>query len=265
MSTAISIAGPNVVTEANNIVYWMGKDKFYVYSGRVDTLPCTLRQYVFQDINFSLANVFFAGTNNQYNEVIWFYASSTVNTINRYVIYNYAENIWYYGQLHRTAWIDEGVTDTPIAAANSWIYTHETGNDDGQPLGATPLPIEAYIQSADVDIDDGDKFMLVRRVIPDVNFTSSDQTLNNLPLNPQVQMTVGVRNFPGAANATSNASSVPTERNVTSTAVIDQYTNQVFVRCRGRQMNFKIASDGIGVKWQLGLARIDARPDGTRG
>lgn len=265
MSTAISIMGPNVVAEANNIVYWMGMDKFYTYSGRVDTLPCTLRQYVFQDINFGLANIFFAGTNNQFNEVVWFYASADFNAINRYVIYNYGENIWYYGQLHRTAWIDEGVTQYPVAAADGWIYNHEVGNDDGQPLDADALPIESYIQSADVDIDDGDKFMLVRRVIPDVNFTGSDTEQNNIPLTPEVEMTVGVRNFPGATSATTNASNDPTLRNVTTTATIDQYTNQVFVRCRGRQMNFKIASDGLGVKWQLGLPRIDARPDGTRG
>lgn len=265
MSSAISIMGANVVAEANNIVYWMGTDKFYSYSGRVDTLPCTLRQYVFQDINFSLANIFFAGTNNQFNEVVWFYASGASNVINRYVIYNYAENIWYYGQLHRTAWIDEGVTQTPIAAADGWIYQHEVGNDNGQPLGATPLPIVSYIQSADVDIDDGDKFMLVRRVIPDVNFTGSATEYNNLPLTPEVEMTVGVRNFPGALSATTNASNDSTIRNVTTTATIDQYTNQVFVRCRGRQMNFKISSDGLGVRWQLGLPRVDARPDGTRG
>ena len=265
LSSSISIMGPNAVTEANNIVYWMGTDKFYTYSGRVDTLPCTLRQYVFQDINMEVKRTFFAGTNNQFNEIVWFYASATSNTINRYVIYNYAENIWYYGQLHRTAWADEGVTDVPVAAGNSWLYSHEVGSDDGQPLNGTPLPIEAYIQSADVDIDDGDKFMLVRRVIPDVNFTGSMTQYNNTTLNPEVTMTVGVRNFPGAASATSNASNVPNPRDVTSTAVIDQYTNQVFVRCRGRQMNFRISSDGLGVRWQLGLPRVDARPDGLRG
>lgn len=264
MAGMISIVGPNAVTEANNIVYWMGTDKFYTYSGRVDTLACTLRQYVFQDINFTKSDMFFAGTNNQFNEVIWFYVSGTSNTINRYVIYNYAENIWYYGQLERTAWIDEGVTETPIASNNGWIYNHEVGNDDGQPLSATPLPITAYIQSADVDIDDGDKFMLIRRILPDVNFVGSDTIYNGQPLNPEVTLTVGVRNFPGAANATSNASNIPNPRTVTSTAVIDQYTNQVFVRCRGRQMNFRISSNGLGVRWQLGLPRVDARPDGTR-
>lgn len=265
LSSSISIVGPNGVAEANNIVYWMGTDKFYSYSGRVDTLPCTLRQYIFQDINFTLSDTFFAGTNNQFNEVVWFYASGDSNVINRYVIYNYAENIWYYGQLHRTAWIDEGITPTPVATANGWVYLHESGNDDGQPLGAMPLPINAYIQSADVDIDDGDKFMLIRRIIPDVNFTGSDTAIQSTPLNPEVTMTVGVRNFPGAVSATSNASNVPNPRDVTSTAVIDQYTNQVFVRCRGRQMNFKISSDGLGVRWQLGLPRVDARPDGLRG
>jgi hypothetical protein len=259
LSNNITIMGPNAVVETNNVVYWMGADKFYTYSGRVDTLPCTLRQYVFQDINFNITNTFFAGTNNQYNEVVWFYASSTSNTINRYVIYNYAENIWYYGQLHRTAWIDAGVTQYPIAAADGWLYNHEIGHDDGQPLGASPLPITSYIQSADVDIDDGDKFMLVRRIIPDVNFRGSASAT------PTVELTVGVRNFPGAANATANASNINNGRNVTSTAVIDQYTNQVFVRCRGRQLNFKISSNGLGVTWQLGLPRVDARPDGTRG
>lgn len=264
LSSTISIAGPNAVAETNNIVYWMGTDKFYSYSGRVDTLPCTLRQYVFEDINFELANTFFAGTNNQFNEVVWFYASSTSNEINRYVIYNYAENIWYYGQLERTAWIDEGVLPTPIAAGGSWIYQHETGNDDGQPLGAQPLPIAAYIQSADVDIDDGDKFMLIRRLIPDVNFTGSETQMNGTVLTPQVEVTVGVRNFPGASSAVTNASNLSTQRNVTTTAVIDQYTNQVFVRCRGRQMNFRISSSGVGVQWQMGLVRVDARPDGSK-
>ncbi len=265
LASNISIMSANAVTTANNIVYWMGVDKFYTYSGRVDTLPCTLRQYVFQDINFSIKNIFFAGTNNQFNEIVWFYASADSNDINRYVIYNYAENIWYYGQLHRTTWVDNGVIQYPVSTAGGWLYQHELGNDDGQPLGATPLPIDAYIQSADVDIDDGDKFMLVRRVIPDVNFNGSASSVGSQLITPEVQMTVGVRNFPGAANATSNASSLPTERNIVTTATIDQYTNQVFVRCRGRQMNFKIGSDGLGVKWQLGLPRIDARPDGTRG
>lgn len=268
MSTNITIAGPNCVAVANNIAFWMGTNKFYTYSGRVDTLPCTLRQYIFQDINFSQAEIFFSGTNNQFSEVIWFYCSSTSTDINRYVIYNYSENIWYYGTIDRTAWIDASYLPYPLAASSGWIYQHEDGNNDGQPLGAPPLPLISYIQSADVDIEDGDKFMLIRRVIPDVNFTNSETSnpVTGAAIIPEAQMTVGVRNFPGAASSTTNASGITTERDVvTTTATIDQYTNQVFIRARGRQMNFKISSDTVGVQWQLGMPRVDARPDGMRG
>ena len=262
LSAHTTILGPNVVVGANNITYWMGNDKFFTYSGRVDTLPCTLRQYIFQDINRALGDYFFGGSNVQFNEIIWFYASANATEINRYVVYNYAENLWYYGQLERTAWIDAGVTQYPTALANGWVYYHENGVDDGQPNQEAALPISAYIQSADIDIEDGDKYMLIRRIIPDVNFTGSD---SNAIIAPNAQMTVGVRNFPGAASTTTNASGIPTERNVTTaTATIDQYTNQVFIRARGRQMNFKISSDTVGTQWQLGMPRLDARPDGTR-
>ena len=268
LASNISITGPNTVATANNIVYWMGRDKFYSYSGRVDTLPCTLRQYVFTNINHNQDQIFFAGTNAQFNEIIWFYCSANSNSIDRYVVYNYTENIWYYGSLARTAWADVGVLDYPIAANNAWIYEHEIGHDDGQPNGAAPLPITAYIQSADVDIEDGDKFMLIRRVIPDVNFTSSD-TVNSVTgatLVPEADITVGVRNFPGAAAVYTNQEGQLTEQTVvTSTATINQYTNQIFIRARGRQMNFKIGSDTVGTQWQLGMPRVDARPDGLRG
>jgi len=267
LSAHITIMGPNVVTGSNNITYWMGTDKFYTYSGRVDTLPCTLRQYIFTDINRTQGQLFFAGTNSQFNEIIWFYCSANANQIDRYVIYNYSENIWYFGQLARTSWVDAGNTRFPIAAQDGWVYEHENGNNDGQPLGAVPIAINSYIQSADVDIADGDKFMLLRRIIPDINFTNSEVTnpVTGDAITPSVDMTVGVRNFPGAVSADSNASGVSTERNVTTTATIDQYTNQVFVRARGRQMNFKISSNTVGTQWQLGMPRFDARPDGTRG
>lgn len=267
ISSNISIISPNAVVEANNIIYWMGIDKFYSYSGRVDTVPCTIRQYVFDDINRVQSQIAFAGSNAQFNEIIWFYVSGSSNTIDRYVIYNYAENIWYYGQLNRTAWYDAGTTQKPIAASGGWVYDHESGLDDGQPLGAEPLPIEAYIQSADVDIDDGDRFMLIRRIIPDVNFTGSatSNPVSGQPIVPEVTMTVGVRNFPGAFSSTTNANNLTTEGAVETTAIIDQYTNQVFIRARGRQMNFRISSDTVGTQWQLGMPRVDARPDGTRG
>ena len=267
LSHNISIAGPNAVVGINNVVYWMGRDKFFTYSGRVDALPCTLRQYIFSDINYNQSQLFFAGTNNQFNEIIWFYCSSTSNEIDRYVIYNYSESIWYYGQLERTAWLDSGDFNNPIAVADGWLYDQENGVDNGQPNGAAPLPISAYIQSADVDIDDGDKYMLIRRIIPDINFTQSEQTnpVTGAANTIQATITVGVRNFPGAASTTSNVSGVTTARNITTaTATVDQYTNQVFVRARGRQMSFRIESNNVGTQWQLGMPRVDARPDGLR-
>ena len=256
-----------MVATANGISYWMGNEKFYSYNGTVSTLSCTLRQYIFDDLNRDQGQIVFAGTNNQFNEIIWFYCSATSNEIDRYVVFNYAESIWYFGQLERTAWLDAGVIFYPVAAGAGWVYTHENGHDDGQPLSAAPLPITSYIQSADIDIDDGEKFMLMRRIIPDVNFGSSDSvnSVTGDPLTPEATLTVGVRNFPGAASSTTNASGVPTDRTVVTTATINQYTNQVFVRARGRQMNFKIASSDVGVQWQLGMPRVDARADGTRG
>ena len=270
IASNLSIAGPNVVVSANNVVYWMGNDKFYIYSGRVDTLPCTLRQYVFDNLNRTQKQIFFAGSNAEFNEVVWFYCSLNASEIDSYVIYNYSENIWYFGAIQRTAWIDAGVVDYPLAVDQGYVYQHELGHDDGQPLNAPPLPINCYIQSADIDIEDGDKYMLIRRVIPDVNFTSSDLTnsVTGAPLVPEVTMTVGVRNFPGAVSSTTNAEGESTAEDVTvtgtTTATINQYTNQVFVRARGRQMNFKIGSTGVGVQWQLGMPRVDARPDGLR-
>ena len=267
VSSATTIFGVNTVIGANNVVYWMGNDKFYIYSGRVDTLPCTLRQYVFTNINRTEQNLFFAGQNAEFNEVIWFYCTANSNEIDRYVVYNYAENIWYFGDLERTAWIDTGVIDFPVAAKGGYVYLHELGNNDGQPAGAPPLPIPAYIQSADIDIEDGDKYMLIRRIIPDVNFTNSEVTnpVTGAPIVPEVLMTVGVRNFPGAASSIINAEGETTAKDVvTSTATINQYTNQVFIRARGRQMNFKISSDNVGTQWQLGMPRVDARPDGLR-
>lgn len=267
LSHNISIIGPNALVGSNNITYWMGRDRFYTYSGRVDTLPCTIRQYIFTDINFTQSALIFAGVNNKFTEIIWFYCSAASNEIDRYVVFNYLENIWYYGQLSRTAWIDSGVFNNPVGLADGWVYQHENGTNDGQPLGAAPLPITAFIQSADVDIDDGDKYMLIRRVIPDINFRGSDTNneVTGAAIIPEADITVGVRNFPGAVNATINAEGQATDATiVTATATVDQYTNQVFIRARGRQMNFRIASDTVGTQWQLGMPRVDARPDGTR-
>jgi len=260
ITSNINITGPNVITEANNIVMWMGHDQFFLYDGRVQTLPCTLKQYIFDDINLGQASLFFAGSNREFDEVIWFYCSDNAVNIDRYVIYNYQEQIWYYGTLNRTAWFDSQIINYPLAASNGYIYKHEDGIDDGQPLSAAAQPINAYIQSADLTIEDGERFVLTKRVIPDVNFTTSDATST-----PEVEMTVGVRNFPGALVSTDDVAGNTLTRDVITTATIDQYTNQVFVRARGRQMNFKIESNKVGTQWGLGSVRIDFKPDGRRG
>ena len=267
ISNEISIMGPNVVATSNNNVFWMGNDKFYVYSGRVDTLPCTLKQFVFEDISRDKSDTFFAGTNSEFNEIIWFYVSGSSNEIDRYVIFNQEEKIWYYGSLVRTAWIDSGVNDFPLATDSGNLYSHENGNDDGQRAPAVPVAITSFVQSADMAVGDGEEFILTKRVLPDVNFIDSDVTdSTGAALTPQVEMTVGVRNFPGAASSTTDVAGASLERNVTTaTATIDQYTDQVFLRARGRQMNFKIGSTGVGVQWQLGSPRVDFKPDGRRG
>ena len=208
-----------------------------------------------------------SGVNSEFNEVIWFYVSAASTTIDRYVIYNYEENIWYYGNLNRTTWVDSGTIPFPLATSNGYVYRHEDGNNDGQPAGAAPLAIDSFIQSADMGVDEGDFFVLTKRVIPDVNFTNSEtvEPITGTTLTPEVQVTVGVRNFPGASLSTSDVGGNTLTRDVITTATIDQYTNQVFVRARGRQMTFKIASEDIGVQWQLGMARVDYKPDGRRG
>ena len=267
LSAHISIMGPNAAIGANNVSYWMGNDKFYTYTGRVETLPCTLRQYIFTNINRSQSDLVFCGSNAQFNEIIWFYCTSTSTEINRYVIYNYSENIWYFGTINRTTWLDSGNTFYPIATSGGWVYQHENGTDDGQPNGAPPVGMVSYIQSADYDIEDGDQFMLIKRIIPDVNFRGSEvaNPVTGEEIIPQATISVGVRNFPGAVVATTNASDLSLDRGVVTEATVDQYTNQVFVRARGRQMNFRIGSDTVGTQWQLGMPRIDARPDGRRG
>ena len=258
ISQYISIAGSKVVATVNNNVYWMGKDKFYVYSGRLETLPCTLTRHVFEDINLDQEDIFFASTINEFNEVIWFYCSANSTEINRYVIYNHQSNIWYHGELERHAWMDKSVINYPVATYNSYVYQHENGLDDGQPNGASAQAITSYIQSTDIDIDDGNRFMLTKRVIPDVTFTTSTAS------NPEVEATIGVRNFPGLANSTDDVSGNTLMREVITTASINQYTPQVYVRARGRQMNIKIESNTTGTQWQLGVPRVDARPDGRR-
>jgi hypothetical protein len=271
LSSDTNIMGANAYASVNNNVYWMGTDNFFIYDGRVNVLKCPLLRYIFEDINRQQAQLVYGGTNKEFNEVIWFYCSGGATpslAIDRYVVYNFRDDIWYYGQLNRTTWIDAGSNTFPLATSGGYIYSHENGPNDGQPLGAAPLAISSYIESAFMDIADGEFYMLTKRVIPDVDFTASQTTnpVTGATLVPAVDMSVAVTKFPGAETQTTDVAGATLTRGVTTaTGTIDQYTNQVFIRARGRQMNFKISSNTVGTQWQLGDSRVDAKPAGMRG
>ena len=271
LSSDTNIMGPNAYANVNNNMYWMGTDNFFVYDGRVNVLKCPLLRYIFSDINREQAQLVYGGTNKEFNEVIWFYPSGGATPsviIDRYIIYNYRDDIWYYGQLNRTTWVDAGINAFPLATSGGYIYSHENGPNDGQPLGAEPLAINSFIESAFMDMDEGNFYMLTKRIIPDVDFATS-QTINPVtgaPLDPAVDMQVAVTKFPGAATSVTDVAGASLSRNVVvSSSTIDQYTNQVFIRARGRQMSFKISSNTVGTQWQLGDSAVDAQPDGLRG
>jgi hypothetical protein len=256
----ISIMGQNSAIVASGIIYWMGVEKFYKYDGRVQTLRCDLLRHVFQDINLSQAAQVFAGTNEGFNEVWWFYCSSGSNTIDLYVTYNYAEDVWAYGTLGRTAWLDSGLRDFPLAATYSYnLVNHESGVDNNET--GTTLAIEALISSAEFDIDDGDHFGFVWRILPDITFRGSSAA------SPAVTMTlIPMQNSGSGYNDPislgGNSTATVTR---TSTAVIEEFTGQVYVRVRGRQMIMQVESNQIGCTWQLGSPRIDIKQDGRRG
>ena len=257
----ISVMSPECMITVNNVTYWMGKDRFYMYSGRVEVLPCSLRQYIFGDINTDQAYQVFAGSNEAFNEVWWFYvsASSGKTSVDKYVIYNYLDRVWYYGTMARTAWLQTGTQPFPIAADyNGRLLYHENGCDD-QATAAT-LPIDAYVQSSDFDIGDGHNFGFVWRILPDVNFNGS--TVNQ----PSVTMTVKPRQNSGTLYGQADNPQVQSAQNYTTIPeyTIQQFDGQVYTRLRGRQMAFRIESTGVGVAWQLGSPRIDIRPDGRR-
>jgi hypothetical protein len=246
LSDNISVMSPRCFAVANNMVYWMGYDKFYVYSGRVDTLPTSLWSHVFRNFNYNRADNVVAGTNEGFNEIWWFYPSAQSNDNDSYVIYNYVEKIWYYGTIQRTAWLDSGLRDLPQAiGSDKYLYNHESGVNDGT------TAMNSYILSSDFDLGDGENFMLTRRIIPDVKFDGS--TANT----PEVEITLVPKRFPGAS-----PQSEPNLRVIQTSANI--FTNEVFIRGRGRSMAFKIMSDDLGVQWQLGSPLLDARPDGKR-
>jgi hypothetical protein len=255
----ISIISPNAAITANNITYWMGVDRFYIYSGRVETLPCSLWQYIYDDINKDQGFQVFAGGNDGYSEVWWFYCSQGSDTINKYVIYNYLERTWAYGTMVRTAWLDSPLRQYPMAADyNRRMLYHEAAVDDVS--GETPVPINAYVQSSDFDIGDGHNFGFVWRILPDINFTGSNVN------NPYVTMQVKPRQNSGAPYGAADDPRVTSGNNYTNVPVytIQEFTGQVYTRLRGRQLAFRIESDSLGVSWQLGSPRIDIRNDGRR-
>jgi hypothetical protein len=261
MMDNISIMSPNAAITVNNVTYWMGADKFYMYSGRVETLPCALRQYIFNDINKDQAFQVFSGSNEGYNEIWWFYVSNSSDgtTIDKYVIYNYVDRVWYYGDMARSAWLDSGIREYPMAADyNNRILYHESSVDDN--AGESSQPIYAYIQSSDFDIGDGHNFGFVWRILPDINFNGS--TVNNAT----VTMTIKPRVNSGAPYSQANSPAVVSADNygVSQVYNIQEFTGQVYTRLRGRQLAFRIESTGLGVAWQLGTPRIDIRPDGRR-
>jgi len=253
ISENVTIASPNSAIAIEDNVFWMGNNEFYAYGGAVQKLPCTVRDYVFSDFNQNQSEKVFAASNTSFSEVWWYYPSADSANVDRYVVYNYQQNIWYYGTLARGAWIDRGLEQNPIAAGlDGYLYTHENGFDDGSQNPAAA--ISAYIESSQFDIGDGNNFSFVSRIIPDVTFR--DSTVSS----PSVTFTMKARNFPGGNYLQEDDSTVTK----TATVPVEQFTNQAFVRLRGRSMALRVASNETGMTWRLGSPRMDVRQDGRR-
>ena len=230
----------------------MGDEVFYVYDGNVKLIPCPIEEYIFDNMNLSQRSKITSGLNSKFNEVWWFYPSTDSETNDSYVVFNYAENSWYYGNLTRTAWYDNALSNLPIAAStDGYLYFHEDGLDDGSTN--PPSPISSYIESSAIDMGDGDQFMFVSRVLPDLTFRNSTAT-------PLATFTVSARDFPGANfDQTDSGNAVRT-----SEAPVEQFTEQLFFRLRGRSMALKVSSNTVGTQWRLGTPRADMRTDGRR-
>ena len=253
ISEGITIAGPLSAIAVEDNVFWMGAEEFYVYSGSVQRLPCSVRDYIFTDINSDQLEKVTAGVNSAFAEVTWFYPSASSAENDRYVTYNYQQKIWYYGNIPRTVWLDRGVNSNPIAASDDhYLYLHEIGFDDGSTEPASA--ITAYIESSQMDLGEGDQFAFMRRLIPDVTFRDS------IAETPSAIMTLKVRNFPGGNYLSSDANTI----SKTASVPVEQFTDQVFVRLRGRSFAIRVESQNAGVTWRLGSPRVDVRPDGRQ-
>ena len=251
----IRIAGPNTAIAVNDVVFWMGQENFYLYDGRIQAIPCTVRDYVFNDMNNQQSFKFHAGSIASQTEIWWYYCSSGSTEIDRYVVYNYGQQVWYYGTLVRTAWNDRasGLRSFPQGTGTDlYLYDHERGLDDYSTGSA--VAINAFVESSDFDIGDGQQFMLLNRILPDLSFNGSDAA------NPAALFTVKSRDF-GGDNFTESPSGSATR---TATSPVEQYTDKIDLRARGRQMAIRVENTATGVKWRLGAPRLDARPDGRR-
>jgi hypothetical protein len=253
VATGISTIGPNCTVAANGVIYWMGLGEFYQYDGTVRQIPCPVREYVFDlTLRASRGAQVFAGHNSAFSEVWWFYPCDTSGECTRYVVYNYETQIWYYGTLARTAWLDRGVALNPVAAATDGrLYDHESGLNDGSQ--SPPAPIGAFIQSSAVALGEGDRYMFASRVLPDVTFRTSTGT-------PAVTMTLQAQNFPGDAAFGPQIGSVSRQTALS----LDRFTPQYFVRLRGRAMALRVESNQIDTAWRLGSPRVDIRTDGRK-
>jgi hypothetical protein len=252
VSQGVSIAGQNAAVAVNDSVYWMGKNQFYIYNGNVQEIPCTVKEYVFADFNVYQTNTVVAGHNSEYGEIWWFYPSLNSENIDRYVIFNYQQNIWYYGNLSRSAWVSRGVFGYPIAAGtDGYLYYHEFGINDGSQN--PPVGINCYVQSTSFDMAEGDKVMSAWRVIPDLTFRTSDGS-------PLVTFTLKTQDFPGSGFFEEEANNVVR----TATVPVERFTTQQYVRLRGRAMAFRAESNQFNTAWRLGASRVDIRPDGRR-
>ena len=250
-----TIMSPMSAKAVDDAVFWMGKEEFYVYDGGVKKLPCTIKSYVFNDFNLGQSLKVFSALNSSYGEIWWFYCSSDSSEIDRYVIYNYEEQVWSYGNLSRTAWVDRGITEYPIAADSNYLYYQEFGLDDGS---TTPdSAVEAFIESSQIDIGDGDRFVFVSKLIPDVTFDGS--TSNS----PAVTFTLKTRNNPGGTYLQSDDSTV-TQSTAGSSTVVEQFTQEADVRLRGRSFAIKVSNSDTENQWRLGSPRVEVRTDGRR-
>ena len=253
ISENITIASPLSAIAVDDSVYWMGEEEFYVYTGQVQKLPCSVRSYVFGDFNTSQSEKVTAAVNSSFSEIWWFYPSAGSETNDKYVIFNYQEQAWYYGTIARSAWIDRGISQFPISAGlDGYLYYHEFGQDDGSVN--PPAAIPSFIESSQMSIGAGDNFVFLSRLIPDVTFDGSSSPT------PSVSMTLETRQFPGTAYTGTKSNTVQRS----ATVPVEQFTDQVFVRLRGRSFAFKIDSSDTGVEWRLGTPRVDLRPDGRR-